>query len=175
MAMRESAIGINVPELAELVDRWRLPNVAVASLGVPPHITLLYPWRPAPLHSADVTQVAAAVGGITPFTLIFRRVERFPGALYLPPEPDVVVRTLIRRLIKEFPETPPYGGQFGSDPIPHLTIAKAATEKELDRLQVEVLAVLEPVFPLSVYVHGLTIEEEGPDGIWHGVSTIELT
>lgn len=175
MAMRESAIGINVLQLAELVDRWRLPTVAVASLGVPPHITLLYPWRPAPLHSADVTQVAAAVDGITPFTLIFRRVERFPGALYLPPEPDDVVRTLIRQLIKGFPETPSYGGQFGSDPIPHLTIAEAAMEKELDRLQEEALTVLEPLFPLSVYVHALTIEQEGPDGIWHVFSTIELT
>jgi 2'-5' RNA ligase superfamily len=175
MAMRESAIGINVPKLAELIDQWRLPTVAVASLGVPPHITLLYPWRPAPLQSADAAQVAAAACGITPFTLIFRRVERFPGALYLAPEPDDVVRTLIRQLVRAFPETPPYGGQFGSDPIPHLTVAEAATETELDRLQAAVLTVLEPVFPLSVYVHALSIEQEGPDGRWHLFSTIELT
>jgi 2'-5' RNA ligase superfamily len=175
MPERESAIGINVPQLAELVDRWRLSTVAVASLGVPPHITLLYPWRPAPLLPADVTQVAAAVGGTAPFTFVFRRVERFPGALYLPPEPDDAVRTVLRRLVEAFPETPPYGGQFGSDPIPHLTVAKAATEQELDRLQAEVLTVLEPIFPLSVYVHALSIEEEGPDGNWHLVSMIELT
>ena len=163
-----------MPQLAELLARWRLPTVAVASLGVLPHVTLLYPWRPAPLQSADVTQVAAAVDGTTPFTLIFRRVERFPAALYLPPEPDDVVRTLIRELVEAFPETPPYAGQFGSDPIPHLTIAAATTEAELDRLQEEARTVLEPLFPLSVYVHALTIEEEGSDGIWHAISTIEL-
>src|SRR5262249_10148437 len=105
----------------------------------------------------------------------FRRIERFPGALYLPPEPGGVLRTLIRQLMEAFPETPPYGGQLGSDPIPHLTIAEADTDTELDRLQEEALTVFEPLFPLSVYVHALSIEEEGPGGNWHLFSTIEMT
>jgi 2'-5' RNA ligase len=147
MPIRESAIDICVPELGELIDQWRMPTVAIASLGVPPHITLLYPWHPAPLHSEDLRQVAAAVAGTAPFMVTFRQVGRFPGALFLAPEPEDMVRTVIRRLVQAFPETPPYGGQFGSDPTPHLTIAKASNEEDLDRLQEAVLARLEPLFP----------------------------
>jgi 2'-5' RNA ligase len=174
MSTRESAIDICLPELAELIDQWRLSTIPVAAQGVPPHITLLYPWRTAPLQPGDLNEAAAAVVGITPFTVTFRRVGRFPGVLFLSPEPENVVRILIRRLVRAFPETPPYGGQFGADPTPHLTIAQATTEEELSRLQAEISARLEPVFPLSLPVHALSIEEEGADGRWQISSTIEL-
>lgn len=174
MRSRESAIDIGLPELAELVDHWRIPTVPIASQGVPPHITLLYPWRSAPLQPADLHDVAAAVMDIAPFTLTFQRVGRFPGALFLSPEPEGIVRGLTRRLVHAFPETPPYGGQFGSDPTPHLTIALAETEEELNRLQADILVRLEPLFPLRVPVHTLCVEEEGIGGTWQVVATIEL-
>ena len=69
MRPSESAIDISVPELAELVDHWRMATVPVASQGVPPHITLRYPWRPAPLQPADLHKVAAAVMDIPPCIL----------------------------------------------------------------------------------------------------------
>jgi 2'-5' RNA ligase len=174
MSTRESAIGISLPELTGMVDQWRLSTIPVAAQGVPPHITLLYPWRTAPLQPADLTAAAAAVAGIAPFTVTFRRVGRFPGALFLFPEPENVLRSLIQRLVKVFPETPPYGGQFGADPTPHLTIAQAATEEELSKLQAEITAGLEPRLPMSFPVHALSIEEEGPDGRWHASATIQL-
>jgi 2'-5' RNA ligase len=174
MRPRESAIDICLPELAELVDHWRLPTVPVASQGVPPHVTLLYPWRPAPVPSADMHKATRAVLDINPFTLTFQRVGRFPGALFLCPEPESMVRRLTQRLMHAFPETPPYGGQFGADPTPHLTVALAETEEELNRLQADILARLEPLFPLRVPIEELSVEEEGPDGTWQIVATIEL-
>jgi 2'-5' RNA ligase len=123
---RESAIDVYLPEVAGLLDRWRLPTVSVAALGVPPHITVLYPWRPAPLRPSDIAEVAAAAAEIPPFTITLSRLARFPGVLYLRPEPDVTLRALIRRLAAAFPDTPPYGGQF-PDPTPHLTVAKASS------------------------------------------------
>ena len=108
------------------------------------------------------------------FALTFQRVGRFPGALFLCPEPESMVRRLTQRLVQSFPETPPYGGQFGADPTPHLTIARAETEKELNRLQADILARLEPLFPLRVAVKELSVEEEWTDGTWQIVATIEL-
>jgi hypothetical protein len=90
------------------------------------------------------------------------------------PEPAGILRSLIGRLTRAFPETPPYGGQFGSDPIPHLTIALGESEEELQRLQAEILARLQPRFPLRVSVHALSLDEEGPDGAWRAKATIEL-
>lgn len=43
MSAKESSIDVILPGLAHLIDRWRVPTVAEASRGVPPHITLLYP------------------------------------------------------------------------------------------------------------------------------------
>lgn len=174
MRTRESGIDICVPELAALVDQWRLPTVPVAAQGVAPHITLLYPWRPAPLEPKDHEEAAAAVAGVAPFTLSFRRVGRFPGVLFLVPEPEDELRALTQRLVRAFPDTPPYGGQFGADPTPHLTLALAATEEEVTRLEADIMAQLEPRFPLRVPVHALSIEEEGADGRWQTTATIEL-
>lgn len=175
MRMRESAIDICLPELAELLDQWRVPTIPITSQGVPPHITLLYPWRPAPLQPTDLNEAAVAVAGLAPFTVTFRHIGRFHGALILSPEPEDVLRTLIQRLVRAFPETPPYGGQFGADFTPHLTVAKAATEAELTGLQADMLARLESQLPLRLPVHALCIHEEGTDGTWQVSSTIELT
>jgi 2'-5' RNA ligase len=171
---RESSIDVCLPELAELLDRWRLPTVAVASRGVPPHITLLYPWRPAPLGPSDIAEAAAAVAGTAPLTVTFRRLGRFPGVLFLRPEPDNTLRALVRRLMHAFPDTPPYGGRF-ADPIPHLTVAAAATEDELDRLEAEIAAELASSLPLALTVRELALEEEGDDGVWSIRATIPLT
>jgi hypothetical protein len=56
----------------------------------------------------------------------------------------------------------------------NLTIAKASTEEELDRLYGEVSARLKHRLPLAIEVHALTIEEEGADGNWKVSSTIRL-
>jgi 2'-5' RNA ligase len=81
----ESSIDIALPEVADLVDRWRAPTVEVARLGVSPHITLLYPWRPAPLTASDISEAEAAVRGAPPFTLTLANFGRFSGVLFLRP------------------------------------------------------------------------------------------
>jgi len=171
---RESAIDVCLPELADLLDRWRVPTVGVAAKGVPPHISLLYPWRPAPLQPSDIGEAAAAIAGIPPFTMTLRQLGRFPGVLYLRPEPDDSPRTLMRRLTAAFPDTLPYRGQF-NDPMPHLTVAKAESEEELDRLEAEVATQLDSYLPLTLTIQSLAIEEEGSDGMWSVRATIALS
>jgi hypothetical protein len=172
-SLRESAIGVSLPELASLLDRWRMPTVEVAALGVPPHITLLYPWRPAPLRDVDISEAEAAVRDFAPFSLALVRLERFPGVLYLAPAPDDILKALTRRLTAAFPDTPPYGGQF-TDPTPHLTLAKADSEDALDVLEADVAAQLAGHLPVMLTIHHLTIEEEASDGTWATRATIPL-
>jgi len=162
------------PTLATLLDHWLIPTLGDTARGVPPHISLLYPWRPAPLQAAAVMGVKAAVACIRPFTAAFRQRGRFPGVLFLRPEPDDALRALTKRLVAAFPDTPPYGGRF-LDPAPHLTIAKAPTEDELDRLEGEVTARVGPLFPLVFTVRAIVVQEEGDDGKWSVRSTIALT
>jgi len=166
-AGRESAIDVRLPELADLVDRWRRPTVPVATRGIAPHVTLLYPWRPAPVTSADLAAARAAVAGTPPLRLTFQRLGRFEDGLvlYLCPEPEAPLRALTRRLAAAFPDTPPFGGRY-ADPIPHVTVAKATTPTHLDRLGAEVEAGLAHSLPIIVSVQDLAVEEEGEDGQW---------
>jgi 2'-5' RNA ligase len=173
MRTRESAIGVNLHALAPALDRWRLASVDAARHGVPPHITLLYPWRSAPLRPIDLAEAATALAGVPPFMVTLRDLGRFPGVLCLRPEPQDVLRDLIRRLAAAFPDTPPYGGEF-ADPLPHLTVAKANDGDALDRIEAEVRAAICALLPLTQLVEAIAIEEEGEDGMWSQRAAIPL-
>lgn len=164
---RSSAIGIAFPQFAPALARWREPSLPAAMRAVPPHITLLGPWRPAPLTPGDIVAVRKALAGIEPFRLTFRAIERFPsrGVLYLRPEPDAPLRELIQRLARAFPETPPYGGAV-ADPVPHLTIAASTPAADMDRLQDEITRELGRRLPLDALVREITIAEQQTDGTW---------
>jgi hypothetical protein len=168
-----TAICVSLPDLAGLVDRWRLPTVRVARCGLPRHVTLLFPWRRAPLSPADLAALADALAGVPPFRVTLRLFGRFPGHLFLDPEPGDVIRGLIGRLVSAFPDTPPYGGRF-PDPVPHVTIAEAATEAELARLEREISDELSRHLPLVYPIAELVVFEEDAEGMWSARSRIAL-
>jgi 2'-5' RNA ligase len=95
--------------------------VQTAIDGMPPHITLLHPWRPSPVSEEDLADATAVFNGVEPFDVTFARLARFPNVIYLVPEPDQVLRNLMERTAAAFPDTPPYEGVF-TDVVPHLTV-----------------------------------------------------
>jgi 2'-5' RNA ligase len=128
-----SAIGLLVPEIEPLVGPWRAKYDPAASQGVGAHITLLFPFKPAELITNEV------IADLVSFfarqrlpRLEFAGVCAFPNALYLPPEPQSAVQTIIAGLAERYPETPPYGGTIPvADVIPHLTVAYAENPNDL--------------------------------------------
>ena len=68
----------------------------------------------------------------------FRRTARFPGVLYLDPEPADGLRQLTLAIAERWPEAPPYGGGF-DEVVPHLTLAQGATDGVMDDIETEVL------------------------------------
>lgn len=161
-----SAILIRVEELAPLIGRWW--NTTRAAIdGMPPHITLLYPWRMSPLADGDLRAVAAAFVGVEAFDLTLTRLARFPDAVYLVPEPAAELRNLMDRLFEAFPETPPYEGRF-TDVIPHLTVVTADEQAFLDDLEPQIASALVPELPFRVHVSDICIDEPGvaPEARW---------
>jgi hypothetical protein len=120
---RESAVVLCVPEAEALVGPWRQRYDSAAALGVPAHVTLMYPFVPPDeLPGAEPT-VRALLSGVAPFEVTFRRTNRFgDDVLFLDPEPAAPIVDLIRALAGRF-GLEPYGGTIPlADVKPHLTV-----------------------------------------------------
>lgn len=86
--MAESAFAVNVPEAEPYVGGLRERFDPVARLGMPAHITLLYPFAPPELISHGVLdKVRLALSSAAGFEFRLARIGRFPDALYLAPDP----------------------------------------------------------------------------------------
>jgi 2'-5' RNA ligase len=171
---RETSIDLHFDEVDALISKWRHATVAMASRGVPPHITLLYPWRPAPLAEADVTELKSVVKQQRPFSVVFTRVDQFPGrVVYLAVNEEPELDGLRQKIVAAFPDASPYGGAF-SYPIPHLTIAEAADDVTFDTLVREITASIAPELPIEILVREIVVMEEGEDTNWKVHSTLTL-
>ena len=156
-----SAIVIAVPAAARLVDEWRRRHTWDGRRGVPAHITLLFPFIPRDeLDETTFKQLAALFAAEPRFEFSLARTARFPGVLYLAPEPAERFSALIERLTAAYPAYPPYEGAHETV-VPHLTVAEG-DDAVLDRIARE----LEPSLPIAASASAATLLVEGDDGIW---------
>jgi 2'-5' RNA ligase superfamily len=146
--------------LAPVVDDLRERTCeSKPSHGMPPHVTLLVP---AP---RDVEGIAEVFFAFAAFEVVLPRLERFPGTLWLAPEPALPFASMIEALWQRFPDYPPYGGAF-KEAVPHLTVAQS----EFD----EAIATLEPWLPLSTRADRAVLLERMQAPHWREVATFEL-
>ena len=157
MTEPRSAVILPVPEAAAAVDDWRERTCAAKpSIGVPPHVTLLAPFVAPEEISAAVIDELRDVLAVPGFAIELRELRRFPGTLYLAPEPPQPFSALTHALVRRFPGYPPYGDPSLSV-IPHLTVAQGDDEL-LDRAAAEVTSAL----PLRAEIRAtLLLEHDG--------------
>jgi 2'-5' RNA ligase len=155
-----SALIVEVPDAEPLVAGWRTAHDRSAALGVPAHVTILFPFLPPDALSAAVLdQIRDLAARQTPFTARFDRVERREDVVWLGVEPEAPFRAMTSAAFQRFPAWPPYGGRFG-DVIPHLTIGQGdeSTMAGLaDALEQELagrLPVVTSIDALSLFVSG---------------------
>lgn len=127
--------------------------------GMPPHVTIIFPFVPPALVDAGVRASIASIASTTQcFAVRLARTRRFPMVLYLAPEPPEPFAELTRAVVARYPEYPPYGGMF-EDLIPHLTIATGAQD-ELDAAEAAARAHL----PVEVEAEQMILLEEAKAG-----------
>jgi 2'-5' RNA ligase len=145
----QSGLIVRVPEAEPAVRARRDRLDPSARAGVPAHVTVLFPF----LDARRIDQgVCAAIGEVLvrhqSFEARFDHCGRFPGVLYLAPEPDTHFRRLTEAIVERWPENPPFGGQF-DDVVPHLTIAQAQDEAVVEKAEADLLTGLPIVAQVS--------------------------
>lgn len=165
-----SGIDVVVPVEAFVeLPYWQV----METVGVPPHVSILYPWRASPLSAIDIQDVSNAIATVQPFSIFFDDVARFEnGTVYVRVGEDGALSALMQSVWAAFPDTPPYGGEF-TTPTPHLTLAKPSIE-EADAAVAEVRNQLAQNLPLRFDVDRLSILEQLHDDTWRTTNEIEL-
>ncbi len=128
------------------------------------------------MSKEDLADAAAVFSGVEPFDLTFAQLDRFPDVIYLVPEPDELLGSLMERTAAAFPDTPPYEGLF-TDVVPHLTVVKVDEGAPLDDLEHEIASALGPELPFRVHVTEICIDEPGvgPRAEWFVRARIPLS
>ncbi|HSV50504.1 MAG TPA: 2'-5' RNA ligase family protein [Burkholderiaceae bacterium] len=121
--MAKSAFVVKVPQAELLVGDLRHRFDATAILGVPAHITVLFPFMdPESITPAIVENVQQAFHRMVAFPFALKTVGRFPTTAYLVPEPSAPFVAMTEALVAAFPSFKPYEGEH-LGVIPHLTVA----------------------------------------------------
>jgi len=163
-----SAVVVRV-RLPVMLARLRVRQDWAASVGVPAHVTILFPFLPAErLGPAVRRELDAIARASEPFDVRFARVGRFPGVVYLAPEPATPFTRLTEAVVARFPDFPPYEGAF-DEVVPHLTITEAE-DAPLD----EIAARTARALPFERRVSALEVLVEAGDGRWHSRWRLEL-
>jgi len=119
----ESVVLIPALDVGQPVWDLRLKYDPSAAAGVPPHITLMFPFVPPPdLTEPMIDTLEILIGNTTAFQFSLTRVKEFEqGIVFLEPEPANPFIELTTGISRRFGLLP-YGGDFGSEPVPHLTV-----------------------------------------------------
>jgi len=172
MVETESAVLVVVREAEPVVGRFRMTLDRSAGWGVPPHVTVLYPFLPpSRIDASAVARLGEAVATVSAFDVVFARVEWFgDNVLWLAPEPDLPLRALTAAVYASFPDYPPYGGEQ-DDPIPHLTVGHDRPSDVLRSAAAEV----EPQLPIRVQVSTVELLVGSPEpNAWRTIATLPL-
>lgn len=145
----ESAVVVVVPEVEGVVGPVRARLDPVAALGVPAHVTVLFPFLPPEQIDAGVLAgLAEAVAETPAFEATFPGTAWFGDeVLWLSPEPADPFRALTYAVWQRFPQCPPYGGEHPTV-TPHLTVGHQAPRPVLEEAERGLL----PHLPLRVPV-----------------------
>jgi 2'-5' RNA ligase len=149
--LRRTALVIPVPEAEPYVARLRLLHDPSAALGVPAHVTVLFPF--APPDEVDEAGVAELTAAHAAFAFELASVRCFGDEVtYLAPEPAAPFSALTDDAAARWPAYPPYEGVHDVV-IPHLTVGLGVVEVDV-------------ALPMRCFARELRLLEEAADGRW---------
>lgn len=173
----ESALLLVCPGAGPEVSATRARLDSSARAGVPAHVTVLYPFRPADLVGADDHRALEdAYAGIDAFTLRASGTAWFGDqVLYVAPDDPAPVLAVVEATVAAIPGTAPYGGVF-AEVVPHLTVGHGHPVEVLRTAE----GAVRDALPFSQHLDhvelwaGPALAGVVPDGSWHHVRSYPL-
>jgi hypothetical protein len=149
--MPRTALIVAVPEAEAAVAELRRRHDRSAALGVPAHLTILFPFVDS--AAIDEGAIEAVVADHDAFDFELVSVETFDGGgTYLAPTSPERFVALTESVWRRWPEHPPYEGTFEAI-VPHLTISEWPIECDVE-------------LPIGARADTVTLIEERTDGSW---------
>jgi 2'-5' RNA ligase len=167
-----SGLIIEVPEAAAAVARLRERLDASAPLGIPAHVTVLFPFMPpAMIDPGVLTELAHLFGAVSRFRFRLDRTDWFGDeVLWLAPRDPGAFRALTETVYRAYPAYPPFEGRF-SDVVPHLTVGKRHPVADLRAAEESVRAHL----PIDGHATAVTlVTQQSAGGRWSETATFAL-
>ncbi|MGH2759911.1 MAG: 2'-5' RNA ligase family protein [Actinomycetota bacterium] len=176
-----TALIVPVPEADPAVEPWRRRYTKGGPRGMPPHVTVLYPFTPAgALDESALNALAHVIARRRAFTFALPSLDRFhDGVLVLSVDPREPFNALIGDVCAAFPAFEPYGGQFAPEEvIPHCTVAVAASypsgiSDADEEIFMEAESDLAPVLPINSSASAVWLMADTSEG-WEKLGTFAL-
>ncbi len=134
IASNQSVLLIPAIEMAAFVGDFRMRYDPSARPGIPPHITIMYPFLdPHQLNPQVLADLDTLFKTTNAFNYQLTEAREFEqGVLYLAPEPAQRFIDITARVGKRFAVLP-FGGAFPTV-VPHLTVTQSAPSHERKRI-----------------------------------------
>jgi 2'-5' RNA ligase len=154
-----STLVVAVPEAELLYEAWDGDHAQLGVPGLPPHVTVLYPFLPASgIDSSVERDLETIAQSHEPFDYALSTVGRFPGVLYVAPSPGRRFVELTESIHANWPKHPPYRGLY-EQIVPHLTLALGEEPLGLVR-------AVEAALPVGGIARELILMVNVEDGTW---------
>lgn len=169
--MLRSGLIIEVPEAEAAVAAWRERLDPQAALGVPAHITVLFPFAaPDRLDDSSIEILGRLVATAASFEFFLARTAWFGDTtLWLAPEPAAPFKQLTTLITGAFPAYPPYAGQF-DEVVPHLTIGDHGARHQFLDAERE----MQKHLPISAAARAVSLMVERSDRRWERLTVFPL-
>jgi 2'-5' RNA ligase len=127
----------------------------------PAHITLIYPFAPPEKIEESIDTLSSICRETIPFQVTLDRYNVFKTGHVLEPSNPEPILQVYRRIAVEFPEYPPYKGEFGTELRPHLSLTRFEKPTEADTIELPPV----PEFSFTIdklHIYLGSIEDEAP-------------
>jgi 2'-5' RNA ligase len=166
-ADRRSALVVVAAEAEPVVGEWRRRYQRESvERGIPPHLTILFPFVPTTESEGDVLAALRRLyAPVRPFSYDLASVQSFPDAVWLAPVPAEPFHELVAIALRAFPALPPYGNPEHVV-VPHCTIGTDDDPERVEAIARVLRERLRPRLPIRCRAAEVVLVGEQAHGMW---------